>query len=560
MRERKREQSARVHSPLQERGQETHNMPSIRTHQELVVRNIKGVLQTAAAATGKRRRRRKLQCHHRCWVSSTAYGYPNKDYRRRDGVVEGVWIFSRHGDRVPGRCLSPEHRRNDEAAFWISKLPYPDSASAFETFSTRFPLEIHPGFNQGKFIDVARNPFGFLTRKGLEQLNENGHRFFDRYNKHGHHFPDQKQWRWEVAEDFLSVWNVKVYSTNYLRTVMSVQSLLDGLLGTNLLPPFVERPFDPQIHREDRVPNHMWGKPTDPLVQIQVRDVSNDPLNAFDRNPDLIADLVAEVMDSPAFFKGDNSAAPLAARLANILPGLVRPRSGGAGGTSDFSTRSPSGINWVEAADHFVCRMAHGVQLAQFSDHENDPGIEETLAAMAHPTTTHLAWRFRQWYQNERLLAVIAAPVLREVLDQVLTTLDLRVDERHPFVIYSCHDITLLGLLYAIGADFLGDDQRAGWRFWPQYGSTITFELVRIQEEGEEEEENGADSHVVRILLNGQPVITAEAHKTSKGRIKLVYTGSGPENMLHVHDFDRIVTQIEDRGGFDYASLLNLQQ
>lgn len=348
----------------------------------------------------------KLVPHYSNYRFLSAYGYQEKDYLRTDGVVEGVWMFCRHGDRVPSRCLAPAHRRDEEAAYWMSKLPCPDSASAFESFSRSFPLEIHPGFNQGKFIDAVRNPFGFLTQKGLEQLNDNGHRFFDRYNKHGHHFPDQKEWRWEVAQDFLTVWDLRVYSTNYLRTVMSVQSFLDGLLGTHLLLSKGQRSHDPTICRELRVPSHSWRRPdqTEPLVKVQVRDVSNDPLNAFDRNPDIIADLVKEVMTSEEFQKRDGAAAPLAARLANILPGLVKPRS------SDFSRKSPSGINWVDASDHFVCRMAHNVEFSSFSDFEHDYRVEQTLEAMAHQTLTHLAWRFRQWYQNKKLLAVIAAP------------------------------------------------------------------------------------------------------------------------------------------------------
>ena len=492
----------------------------------------------------KRLLRRDRRVLARCL---SAYGYRDKNYLTEDGVVEGAWIFCRHGDRVPGRCLTPAHRQADEAAFWMSKLPHPDSAAAFETFSQRFPLEIHPGFNQGQFIDTVRNPFGFLTQKGLEQLNDNGHRFFDRYNRHGHHFPDQKEWRYEVAGDFLSVWDVTAFSTNYLRTVMSVQSFLDGLLGTNLLLKG-ERSHDPSIHRELRIPNHSWRRPhnTEPLVKVQVRDVSNDPLNAFDRNPDLIADLVGEVMRDIEFQKHDGGVAPLAARLANTLPGLIRKRR------SDFSSRSPSGINWVEASDHFVCRQAHDVEYSRFTDFDHDDRIEQTMAAMAHPTLTHLAWRFRQWYQNKRLLAVIAAPPLREVANQIVVTPELLARERHPFVIYSCHDITILGLLYGIGADFLADDRKPDWRYWPGYASTLTFELVRIQDGPMTE-----DSHLVRVLLNDRPVITAELQASGKKDWrKLVHTGNGPENMLLVDDFVNTVARLEDEGGFDYDSLL----
>lgn len=392
-------------------------------------------------------------------------------------------------------------------------------------------------------MDVGRNPFGFLTQTGIDHLRETGHRFFNRYNHHGHHLPDHLDWRWDVADDFLSVWDVSVYSTNYLRTVLSVQSFLDGLLGTNCYLSDRTRDMDPKITKETIVPDHSWASPTaESIVNIRVRDTSNDPLNAFDRNPDLIGDLVSEVMLSQEFIKRDAGAAPLAARLANILPGLVRPFR------SDASQRSPSGINWVEASDHFVCRLAHHVDYARFTDFEHDDRVEQTLAAMSHQTLAHLAWRFRQWYQNKRLLAAIAAPPLREICDQLAATPELQAGEKRPFVIYSCHDITILGLLYGIGADFLADDHSASWRFWPVYGSHLAFELVRIKEGP-----STLNSHVVRVLLNGTPVISVSPTSSQKSTSPV---GRGPENLLLVDDFSRVVSSLEDAGGHDYDALL----
>jgi hypothetical protein len=484
----------------------------------------------------------------RYWIreltTSGSSGGNDKDYLTNDGVVEGVWIFCRHGDRTPSRPLSPAHRRDEEGAFWMTKLPSPDSATAFEAFNKYFPLEIGADANKGKFVDVGRNPFGFLTQKGLDQLKENGHRFFNRYNRLGHHLPNQP--RWEVAQDFLSCWDVTVYSTNYLRTVMSVQSFLDGLLGTNCFQSTAARKHDKSIKKELRVPNHAWKRHDfgeKALVTIQVRDQKNDTLNAFDRNPDLMADMVSEVMKSDDFQKNDSNAAPLAARLANILPGLVRPKR------ADFSARSPSGINWVEAADHFVCRAAHDVEFARYSDFEHDPRVEQTLAAMSHQTMAHLAWRFRKWYQNKRLLAAIAAPPLREIVEQMKTTPNLGASERRPFVMYSCHDITILGLLYGLGAEFLSSDNDAEWRFfWPTYGTTLAFELVRIEDDSPD-----SASHVVRVLLNGKPVTSVDYGKEQGTD---AYVGNGPEKMLSINDFEILVSRLEDAGGHDYATML----
>jgi Histidine phosphatase superfamily (branch 2) len=409
------------------------------------------------------------------------------DYWTNDGIIEGVWIFSRHGDRTPSRPLTPAHRRQEEAAYWMTKLPIPDSMAVFESYSKYFPVVIQQpqenpeminpagpmdnvNTNQHVFIDVARNPFGFLTSKGLQQLADKGQRFFNRYNAHAHHLPQCQ--RWVTPQDFLMIWNVQVYSTNYLRTIMSIQSFLDGLFHTRCYyhpseynPP--DRMYDRNIVKEERIPslsnyirNENDNDIREPLVTINVRDLRHDPLNAFDRNPALIAELVSEVMNTQDFLLRDGKATSLAARLANILPGLVRKNTyhQSIKKSNDFSRNAPSRINWVEAADHFICRAAHNVSLTKFSDYETRQEYEQTLHAMSYPTLAHLSWRFRKWYQHERLLAVIAAPPLREITDQIIQTPYLAVNERRPFVLYSCHDITILGLLYAIGADFLAID------------------------------------------------------------------------------------------------------
>lgn len=345
-----------------------------------------------------------------------------------DGIIEGVWVFVRHGDRAPSRPLSPNHKIAAEADFWRSKLPRPDSLAAFQGFSQHFPPCIHPGTNDGEFLDVRRAPFGFLTHTGVKQTNELGARLFRRYTNHGfvqnHNIDDIAS---PQAENFLKTWDVKVYSTNYLRTVMSAQSLMDGLLGTNCYDMLQERlrrnrEID-SLHEdyflgEFRIPNHSSvasprhdnvddnnGPPNEALVKVQVRGPKSDTLNAFDRSPELMAELVLNVISSPDFQEGDGAAAPLAARLANILPGLARKKADNSG----FNA-APSGISWIEATDHFVCRSAHEVPFSRFSDFEHDERLEFVLTAMAHKTTAHLAWRFRQWYKNPTLLAHIAAP------------------------------------------------------------------------------------------------------------------------------------------------------
>jgi hypothetical protein len=69
----------------------------------------------------------------------------------------------------------------------------------------------------------------------MEQMRTNGRRFHNRYEQYGFRLDDIA-----TSDDdngFMQSWDVRAYSTNYLRTVLSVQCFLDGLLGTNAYDP-----------------------------------------------------------------------------------------------------------------------------------------------------------------------------------------------------------------------------------------------------------------------------------------------------------------------------------
>ena len=106
----------------------------------------------------------------------------------------------------------------------------------------------------------------------------------------------------------------------------------------------------------------------------------------------MMRELAREVISSPSFVKQDTSAIPLARRLVKYLPGLVRSTKSSYGG--------PSGINWIYASDHFVCREAHGIPLSARFDEKGQlyPNIdqmhEDDLRSIKSPTLSRLSWRF----------------------------------------------------------------------------------------------------------------------------------------------------------------------
>jgi len=420
--------------------------------------------------------------------------------------VIGIWIFHRHGDRTPGRPLVAEGCIAQESALWKTKIP-PLDRTHYDLLSKKFPAKIHPNNNGGKFLDAdaGREPYGFLTWKGMQQLYETGQKISQRYDIFG----DQ--------------WHIQAFSTNYLRTVKSIQCLLDGMFSS--LAQHHESKY------EKRDPDSYIKSSSDPSVDIIVRDVKEETLNTFDTSPILMKSLVKNIIETPNFIIHDTKASFLAARLSNYIPALIKLRSPYGG---------PSGINWIHAVDHFICRKSHGIPLTRFlsSNFEEDPEAEQTLQAMKHATISHLASRFRSWYQSPPLLAAMVGPALSEVNFQMNQTINAPDSARKPFNIYSCHDVTILALLYGIGAEHLATPselQSIGakdstnekrLRYWPGYASTLILELVKVEPMGREEE------FLVKFRLDDKKIRTVAALRIKQD--------------MRLSDFDELVYRINE--------------
>ena len=430
-------------------------------------------------------------------------------------TVEGVWIFHRHGDRTPARSLVPTEHLEAEKSFWISKIP--SGMTFFDTLCQQFPVQIHESNNQGQFFDVhgGKEPYGFLTFRGMEQMKLLGKNMARRYHRHDESQTSDTSSS-SSSSSFLQQWNIQAYSTNYLRTVKSVQCFLDGLLSNkDTTTPFI-----------------------DPGPTIHVRERSQDILNAFDRQPQLMKKLVQDVVSKESFISYDEKLKPIAQRLIMILPGLAKAANYGG----------PSGINWIHASDHFVCREAHDLHLSSFSLFHNDHEMDKLLASLRVDTLSHLAWRFRQWYQSPSLLAAIVLAPLREIEMQMkgqVNRLKSNLKDHKPFIIYSCHDVTLLSLLYGIGADFVAtedelqevaaptrrDNGEERWKYWPEYATSLIFELVRDDD----------DEYFVEIFLNGKPIqLISQLQRNGPSKERI-------DRKIKLDEFTNIINDVENK-------------
>jgi len=529
-------------------------------------------LLASPSLSASRRKTSSRRCRRTLAISAhngDSASYLDPGYLTNKGEVVGVWVFHRHGDRAPNRYLGQAHHQSAEAEHWQSRIP---DRRAHNELTNFFPARIHSSQNNGQLLDIGREPFGFLTHRGMQQMRDVGRSFRKRYDELAH----QSTFGSNGLSTFDERWEIEAYSTNYLRTIMSAQCFLDGLIS------------NPNSHTDDR--NSRPGvyyaggglsryyedqgrfktlaekvcttsQDLDSTVSIQVRDKVSDTLNAFDKHPTRMDNLVRGVIATPSFQRIDSDAKSLADKLCEFLPGL-RGAPQAFGGT-------PSGVNWIHANDHFICRSAHSLPLLGFSDHEGSPDeveLDRVLRSLATPVCSHLAWRFREWYTCPKLLAAISAPPLWEMTSSMFEARAMKPNDKKPFILYSCHDVTLLALLYAIGAEFLVDgsdcggskmeddegsmssididdgmvgvDSRKSWRWWPAYSSTIAFELVRQSER---------DEHFVRVILNGKAISLKPRMEVYDSDSRQVFgrNSSSCARMLRLADLEHLLEVLE---------------
>ena len=114
-------------------------------------------------------------------------------------------------------------------------------------------------------------------------------------------------------------------------------------------------------------------------------------------------------------------------------------------------------FNWMKVADYFWCRRAHDVPLV--------PGTEEYQDSVIK----HLAFRFQKFYSNREILSRVSGRLLKHIDFMEKST--MKASGEPKLVLYSGHDVSVLGLLHALQAPCVLEES-----YWPVYGSSITFE------------------------------------------------------------------------------------
>ena len=351
-----------------------------------------------------------------------------------------VQIIHRHGDRTPITSMKDE-------GYWASKLVPPEWQ---EKIAKGTHLVRNPGASNAhvslvhslrqyfrrsltsllvllrlKQVAQGRGPYGKLTQLGLLQMIGVGEKLREDFYK-------------ELKGDYgpLRPENIRVFSTDFQRTIQSVQGVLVGL--------FPDGPGESIIPIDCRHTNWLIPDPQPRRSQEQT-------------------DLEAILSSRLHIRQRDDELKPLAIKCTNALRDMLSNDafevSYGIGeekdSPNDASNTKP--LSWAQLAEITKCLRVHNRLPEEITD--------EDIVALS----THTAWR---WFENlsDSRLSFLA---MNKFALSIMNTMH-NVDDKDtpPVIIYSAHDSSLIGLLCAFRLEQPTE--------WPEYASYLKIELLEV--------------------------------------------------------------------------------
>eukprot|EP00580_Thalassiosira_gravida_P018585 CAMPEP_0201661860 /NCGR_PEP_ID=MMETSP0494-20130426/4104_1 /ASSEMBLY_ACC=CAM_ASM_000839 /TAXON_ID=420259 /ORGANISM="Thalassiosira gravida, Strain GMp14c1" /LENGTH=481 /DNA_ID=CAMNT_0048140081 /DNA_START=87 /DNA_END=1532 /DNA_ORIENTATION=+ len=408
--------------------------------------------------------------------ASSSFSKPRPNSKLR---LHQVSVIHRHGDRSPITPMKDED-------YWQNQLPDP---RVLDGISKGTSLIRPPGGGPKKHGAVGRGPFGQLTMMGLLQMISLGERLKEEL-EHSHDDSDVDESHSFVNRGKLFTPNkplhpsrVKVMSTDFPRTVQSVQAVLTGLFpdAANLENApieidlqqtnsyFIPDPQPRQYKHQLALERHLSNRPHLRKKEVKLQELAHRVTDALEGH-------LGEGAKGVSFGIGEEKDASLA------------------------NKRQP--LAWAQLAEILVCLHSRELLPSALS--------EEDVQAVSD----HVAWR---WFENLRH-PVLAKSAMWKFASRLVENMQRKADEhdRHvgaesdsmemvveeyeqecieePWLcIYSAHDSTLIGLLCVLQLEQPAE--------WPEYGSALKVELI-----GEEDGDRPTKAlqHWVRFSLNGQ--------------------------------------------------------
>merc|ERR1712166_359807 len=250
--------------------------------------------------------------------------------------------------------------------------------------------------------------------------------------------------------------DIRVYSTDFARTIQSAQGLLVGFFPEN---------------------NNM-------IIDIDCRDTTQwmipDPQPRQTREQELLERSLAQ---RPHVVEKEATMRHLAIRVTQELLPLLQDGafdiSFGVEDNEDDEIDSSPTLSWIQLTEITKCLSVRSMLPESIT-------VEDQQAL-----SDHTAWKWFQSLRSPRL----AYLSMRRFTKTLAMTMQ-RNEQEPPLIVYSCHDSSLIGLLCALN---LEQPSR-----WPEYGAVMKLELLEKKTQVDGEEDNGDVEYVLRFYLNGE--------------------------------------------------------
>lgn len=420
-----------------------------------------------------------------------------------------VQAVHRHGDRSPITPL-----KNVE--YWASTLPSEELLHRVAQ-GTRVvrPEDVHT--HTHTHAAGGRGPFGKLTQMGLLQMVQVGETLKLELEHH-------TEWTNDDGESTtattmtkrpfrISPHNIQIYSTDFDRTIQSVQGVLvgffpDGLPHTNVSGGTFSK-TDPASSSS--------SPPSVTVVDIDCRHTTSwmipDPQPRRTREQER---LELELANRPHILEREAEMRPLAIRCTQALMPLL----GEGAFDMAFGVGEDVGKNEEDEEDEKEKGTDNDddtpiLPWAQLAEITKCLSVRDMLPPLItaedqEAVSAHTAWRWFESLRNPRLAYIsmhtYTHTIVHSLQEAVLAneqsknnrkegTLPAGASSTPPprLIVYSCHDSSLIGLLCAFHLEQPSK--------WPEYGSVLKIELLEKQTT---DESKNMVEYVVRFFLNGE--------------------------------------------------------
>ena len=384
-----------------------------------------------------------------------------------------VQVVHRHGDRTPITPMKNE-------TFWGSILPAPH---VLEGIAKGTKLQHDENSRAGaNHAAGGKGVFGQLSQLGLLQMVDLGNRLREELHLEGdnnddHHEDEHGNKHIHGGKLFhgrapLHPQRIKVTSTNFPRTVQSVQGLLVGL--------FPDGHDDHHVDIDVRKTNEMIPDPQPRRTQEQI-------------------DLEMRLAARPHLAEKEKEMQGLAIRATNAIRHTlgddyekfifgVGEENGDSSSDDDAHQTKP--LAWSQLAEITTCLKARNMLPEEITDAD-----QEAISG-------HAAWRWFENLRHPRLARLAMYEMVQDMVNGLHRSKNCPrsgTDDDEPLLhVFSAHDSTLMGLICAFHLENPSQ--------WPHYASYIKVELIEVEQMDPSEPQK---EYFVRFSLNGETLRSA---------------------------------------------------